>query len=80
MAKETLNYSDLKILLGRSVIVGLNGGTNLQGEVRHVDDESLVIVTEPISALDIETKVVHTIINPQRIDFVQFKTERVTDK
>lgn len=74
--KKELDYSSPEILLGRTVIVGLTGGTNLTGEVRQVDTDTIVIVSEPKSALDIETQVVHTIVNVERVDFIQFKTER----
>ena len=79
MAKKTeeLDYSNVQELLtGRMVIVGLKGGTNLTGEIRFMNEETLVLVTEPKSALDIETQVVHTVVNAERIDFIQFKTER----
>lgn len=79
MVKKTdFDYGNPALLLGRTVIVGLNGGTNIQGEVRFMDDEAIVVVTEPKSTLDIETQVVHTVINLNRVDFIQFKTERVT--
>ena len=79
MAKKTeeLDYSNVQELLtGRTVIVGLKGGTNLTGEIRFMNEETLVLVTEPKSSLDIETQVVHTVVNAERIDFIQFKTER----
>lgn len=78
MAKKTvLDYSNLQDLFkGRTVVVGLTGGTNLSGEVHYVDDDKLVLVTEPKSSLEIETKVVHTVVSTKRIDFVQFKTDR----
>lgn len=76
MAKAKFDYGNPELLLGRTVIVGITGGTNVQGEVRFVDDKTIVIVTEPHSTLDIETKVVHTLINLHRVDFLQFKTER----
>lgn len=80
MAKKTeLDYSDPKILMGRTVVVGLKGGTNLAGEVRFMDTDTVVIVSEPKSALDIETQVVHTVVNLESVDFIQFKTERVKD-
>lgn len=74
--KEVFDYTAPGLLVGRDVIVGLNGGTNLKGEVRHADSDVIVIVAEPKSTLDIETQVVHTIVNVERIDFVQFKTDR----
>lgn len=80
MAKKTektvFDYSSTELLVGRTVIVGLTGGTNIQGEVRFIGAETIVLVSEPKSTLDIETQVVHNIINRNRIDFVQFKTER----
>jgi len=77
MAKKTeIDYSNPELLLGRTVIVGVTGGMNVQGEVRFVDEGSIVVVTEPKSKLDIETQVVHTIIGLHRVDFIQFKTER----
>lgn len=77
MAKKTeLDYSKPELLLGRNVLVGLKSGTNLGGEVRYLDEDTLVLVTEPKSKLDIETQVVHTVINAERIDFIQFKTDR----
>jgi hypothetical protein len=77
MAKKTeFNYDDATILLGRNVTIGLQQGVSLGGEVRYVDEETIVLVTEPKSTLEIETKVVHTIINTSRIDFIQFKTDR----
>lgn len=78
MAKKTeFDYSDpTELLIDRLVIVGINGGTNLSGVVRYADDRTLVIVSEPTSALDIETQVVHTVVNTDRIDFIQFKTPR----
>ncbi len=78
MAKKTeVDYSDLyELFLNRSVIVGLQDGVNLQGDVRYYDDNVLVLVTEPTSKLDIETKVVHTVVSQSQINFVQFKTLR----
>jgi len=78
MAKKTqLDYSDpQELLVGRQVVVAFKGGTNLGGEVRYLDVDTLVLVTEPKSALDIETQVVHTVINMERVDFIQFKTAR----
>lgn len=76
MAKKKFDYTSPELLLGRTVIVGITGGMNVQGEVRHMDDQTIVIVTEPKSALDLETNVVHTMINLHRVDFLQFKTER----
>ena len=79
MAKKTdieIDYSDQKLLLGKTVIVGLKSGTSLTGEVRYLDETTLVLVTEPTSALDIETRISHNIINAERIDFIQFKTDR----
>lgn len=79
MAKKTtvLDYSNVQELLnGRTVIVGLSGGTNLTGDVHYMDDETLVLVAQPKSKLDIETQVVHTVVNAERIDFIQFKTDR----
>jgi small nuclear ribonucleoprotein (snRNP)-like protein len=76
MSKK-LDYSNIeKVLLDRTVIVGLKGGTNLTGDIRHIDDTTIVLVTEPTSTLDIETKIVHTVINAANVDFIQFKTDR----
>lgn len=76
-SKSALDYSNLKELLtNRTVIVGLNGGTNLTGEVNYIDADTLVLVTRPHSTLEIETKVVHTMVNAEHIDFIQFKTDR----
>lgn len=75
--KKELNYSDLEALYtGRDVIVGLKTGTNLAGEVKFMDEKVLVLVNEPKSALDIATQSTHTVVNLDRIDFVQFKTDR----
>lgn len=78
MAKKTeLDYSNpQELFIGRAVVVGLKGGTNIAGDVRFLDEESLVLVTEPKSTLDIETQVVHTVINLANVDFIQFKTQR----
>jgi hypothetical protein len=80
MKKQELDYSDIeKLLDGRTVVVGLKGGTNLSGVVRYMSDTVLVLVNEPTSTLDIEDKNIHTIVNADRVDFVQFKTERKKD-
>jgi len=81
MAKKTeLDYSKpTELLTGRTVIVGLKGGTNIGGEVRFIDEETMVIVSEPKSTLDIETKIVHTVVNLINVDFIQFKTDRVKE-
>jgi len=77
MVKEKLNYSNsAKLLIGRKVIIGLKGGTNLSGDVDYIDKDIIVLVVAPTSTLDLETKVVHTIVMTSRIDFIQFKTER----
>lgn len=77
MAKKTeLNYSDPKLLIGREVIIGLQGGTNLAGQIRYINEDTFVLVSEPTSALDIETRVVHYVVNASRVDFIQFKTDR----
>lgn len=78
MAKKVeLNYSNqTELLLNRTVIVGLKGGTNLTGEVRFMDEDTLVLVTEPTSTLDIETKIVHTLVPFKQVDFIQFKTDK----
>ena len=78
MAKKTgLDYECFHDLIkGRDVNVGLKSGAVLSGEVRYVDSEILVLVTEPKSKLDIETQVVHTVVYQEKVDFVQFKTDR----
>jgi hypothetical protein len=77
MKKKELNYANMEELLtDREVVVGLKGGTNLGGKVRYIDEDGIVLVNEPTSTLDIELKVSHTIINKDRIDFIQFKTDR----
>ena len=78
--KQVLDYSNTeKLLLDRTVIVGLKGGTNLTGDIRYIDASTIVLVTEPTSTLDIETKVVHTVVNAANVDFIQFKTDRKKD-
>lgn len=75
--ENKLNYSKLdELFLERLVVVGLKGGTNLSGVVHHVGPDSLVLVTEPKSSLDIETQIVHTVVMKSNVDFIQFKTER----
>lgn len=66
-------------LVGYNVNVGMKSGTVLQGEVRHIDKDIVVLVTEPKSVLDLETKIIHTILYNERIDFIQFKTDKKKD-
>lgn len=76
-ASEKLDYGDLnKLFDGRNVVLSLKGGTTLGGEIRFFNDEVLVLVAEPKSALDIETKIVHTIVYKEKVEFIQFKTDK----
>ncbi len=63
-------------LPGKNVNVGLKTGGVLAGDVEHIDKDIVVLVNRPKSTLDLETKVVHTIVYHDKIDFIQFKTER----
>lgn len=68
-----------ELLLNKKVVIGLKSGTNLTGDIRYIDASSIVLVTEPTSTLDIETKVVHTLLYTNNVDFIQFKTDRRKD-
>lgn len=79
-AREQFDYSNLNELFdGRNVVLSLKGGTTLGGEIRYFDDDVLVLVAEPKSALDIETKIVHTIVYKEKVEFIQFKTDKQKD-
>lgn len=72
---KEFDYSDTtKLLLDREVIVCLKNGTNLDGQVRFVSEERIVLVKEPTSALDLTDFVAHNIVNAAEIAFIQFKT------
>lgn len=76
-----LDYSNLNdLLLDRDIVVGIVGGATLGGIVRLIDDEHLILVNEPTSRLDIETKNVHNIIKVEHITFIQFKTDSNMDR
>ena len=72
--KKEFNYADLhSLLLNREVIVSLKNGTALDGQVRFISDERLVLVKEPTSSLDITTETAYSIVNAAEITFIQFK-------
>ena len=72
---KKLDYTNPDLLFDREVVVALETGTNLSGKVKYVSDDVLVLVNEPTSSLEIETNVVHTVINPEHVCFIQFKTK-----
>ena len=75
MSKERLNYAELD-LLGKEIHVTLKSGVALSGEVKFLSKDVLVLVREPKSSLDIETDVVHTIVQRSEVVVTQFKTKR----
>jgi hypothetical protein len=81
MTKKTgskLDYAELHDWLpGKGVVnVALKSGGIIAGEIEHIDKELLVVVNRPKSLLDLETKVIHTIIRQEKIDYIQFRTDR----
>jgi hypothetical protein len=81
--KAVFDYSNNEeLLLGREVVIGLKSGTNVGGEVRFINGNTIVVVNEPSSTLEIETQIVHTIVNLVEASFIQFKTkiEKKLDK
>ncbi len=82
MSKKTqtkeLDYSVLHDWLpGKGVVnVALKSGGIIAGEIEHIDKELLVIMVRPKSLLDLETKVVYTIVYQDKVDYIQFRTER----
>ena len=75
---DKLDYSEMYDWLpSKGVVnVALKSGGIIAGEIEHIDAELLVMVNRPKSSLDLETKVVHTIIYQDKVDYIQFRTER----